>query len=113
MKPLTSFVKAVRPFLDYRGRFTANLAVILYQAGKKDEALAELEAIRPYVEREHWSDAHRVLFLLGTLYQEMGRPTEARDALEQYLKLSSGYRDAPTLTNRRKAEEMLIKLWGS
>jgi tetratricopeptide (TPR) repeat protein len=94
----------------YKGRFTANLAVILYQAGKKNEALAELEAIRPFVEQEHWSDAHRALFLLGTLYEELGRPADARAALEQYLRISDGYRDAQTLTNRRKAEQMLAKL---
>ncbi|MCS6806280.1 MAG: tetratricopeptide repeat protein [Acidobacteriota bacterium] len=98
---------------QYKGRFTANLAVILHQAGKKEEALAELESIREYVEEEHWSDAHRALFLLGTLYEEMGRPADARAALEEYLRISSGYRDGQTLVNRRKAEQTLAKLRGS
>ncbi len=91
-------------------RFTANLAVILYQANKRNEALAELEAIRDIVEQEYWSDAHRVLFLLGTLYDEMGRLAEAKAALKKYLQITDGHRDTATLDQRAKAKQALARI---
>lgn len=90
-----------------RARVTANLAVLLYGIGRRQEVLAELEAIRPAARAERDPGARKVLFLLGMLYSEMGRADEARATLEEYLALTQGDGDPETQVLRKNARQAL------
>lgn len=84
-------LRDARAKLSHLGaRITANLAVILYQSGRKDAALAELEANRAAAARDAAIDAKRSLFLLGQLYAERGRTPEARGAFEECVAALAG-----------------------
>ena len=73
-----------------RCEFSTNLAVIYYVAGQKDAALQELEGIKSLVDRSARAECMRSLYLLGSLYKEMGRPDDARNVFQQFLTVSEG-----------------------
>jgi len=84
-------LRLARERLPHLGaRITTNLAVILYQSGRKEQALAELEANRAAAARDNAIDAKRSLFLLGQLYTELGRAREARGAFEECVASVAG-----------------------
>jgi tetratricopeptide (TPR) repeat protein len=93
-----------------RGAFTDLLSVILRDEGKRVEAIAELESVRGLATTEYGTDASWILFHLGTLYREAGRPAEARAALEEYLAATTNDRAAQTLVQRREAQSLLSGL---
>ena len=70
--------------------FSANLAVIYYVQGRKDAALSELNGIESLVDRASGPDCMRSLFLLGSLYKEMGRSDDAQKVFQQFLTDSEG-----------------------
>jgi tetratricopeptide (TPR) repeat protein len=92
------------------GKITANLAAILYEAGRKDEALAELESVANGVDREYGPASWRALYLLGVLRVEMGQRDEARSALAKYVQLTSGAQDARSVQLRAQAQQALRRL---
>ena len=47
---------------------------------------------------------------LGMLYAEVGRKTEARQILEDYLKITAAMKDKNTLAERAQASEILKQL---
>jgi len=73
-----------------RCEFSANLAVIYYVDGRKDAALQELEGIKSLVDRAAGAECLRSLFLLGSLYKEMGRQDDAKKAFQEFLTASEG-----------------------
>ena len=87
---------------------TEMLAVILYESGRKAEALGELEWARPRLGRELDPTARLVLFRLGLLYAEAGRKDEAAAALRQYLDLTRTLQDPATLEARAEARRVLV-----
>lgn len=72
----------------HRCAFASNLAVLRYRQGRKAEALAELEAVRPLAGREANAACTLGLFHLGALYGELGRDAEARQAYVQFLEVA-------------------------
>ncbi|MCI0396543.1 MAG: tetratricopeptide repeat protein [Chloroflexi bacterium] len=92
---------------DYYCTLTTNLAVTLYLAGQKDEALAELEEVRSRVPTEYTPLCRMSLFYLGQLYAELGRPAEARQALQAFLEQSQSFYDSRTAELQAIARQML------
>jgi tetratricopeptide (TPR) repeat protein len=95
-----------------RCSFTDSLAVVLYLEGRKSDALQELESVRADAPRELGSSAQSVLFHLGSLYSELGRTSDARSALEEYLRLSAGLTDKQSIEYRNQARTNLSRLPG-
>jgi tetratricopeptide (TPR) repeat protein len=89
---------------------TARLAIVLVQARRRDEAVAELEAVRRDIDAEFGPEAPIVLFQLGMIYADLGREEEARAALEEYLDRTEGFVDPPTRKARPAAEKRLRRL---
>jgi tetratricopeptide (TPR) repeat protein len=93
-----------------RGAFTDSLGIVLYLQGRRPEALAALEAGRGLATSEMNAGAESILFHLGTLYAEMGRPADARAALEEYLQISKHSIDDQSRTQRDKARATIASL---
>lgn len=90
-----------------RALITEKIAVVLYNAGRKDEALRELEAVRDAARREVGLQAPMVLFRLGMLYQERHRSSDARPVLEEFLQLTRGATDEQVRAARAAAQRAL------
>lgn len=94
----------------YAAALSEKMAVLLYRAGNKAGALAQLEAARPYARRELLPESRTVFFRLGSLYAEANKPAEARAALQEYLALTNNMTDGVTLQQRQQAAALLQKL---
>src|SRR4029079_13503863 len=70
-----------------RAYFSDQLAVILYQQGRRAEAQAELESARAAAREEYAVTSRLVSFHLAMLYREQGRDADSRDALSEFLRL--------------------------
>jgi tetratricopeptide (TPR) repeat protein len=95
---------------QFKCRFTSGLAMILEATGRRDEALAEMELVRGGVGEEYSAPAAILLFQLGTLYQKLGRPDDARGALQEYLDRSASFPDPRIQEARQQAERALRRL---
>lgn len=93
-----------------RCAFTDNLAVVLYQTGRKDDALQELESARPLAENSWSPECTGALFHLGMLHAESGHSAAARMAFTSYLQRSEGASDPETQGQRRTAADALNRL---
>ena len=91
----------------HRCSFTNNLGVVLYLGGAKDQALAELESVRPLVAQELNASCRASLFHLGQLYLEMGRTLDGRAVLQEYLAQTDTLRDDETRQFRASAQRLL------
>jgi hypothetical protein len=91
-----------------RCAFGSNLAVVVYLAGRKADAVAELERVRPLTGIEASASCRMVLVRLGTIYGERGREADAQRAFEDYLKLSAPFDDAETRATREMVRRRLI-----
>jgi Tfp pilus assembly protein PilF len=87
--------------------FSTNLAVVLYLSGTKSQALAELERVRGQAERKITPGCRLALFRLGQLYIELGRESEGRAALRQYLALTESLNDEASRRYRGHALRQL------
>lgn len=94
----------------YRAALTEKLAVVLYNAGRKELALKELEAARAQARIELLPESKTVLLRLAMLYAEQDRKDEAKAALEEYLRLTASIKDRLTVTNRAQANSLLKTL---
>ena len=90
-----------------RCTITGNLGVILYLDGQKEAAARELESVRRTDGLDRSPACELVLFRLGSLYLELGRPAEARSALLDYLRASAGSTAAFHREPRLNAERAL------
>ncbi len=95
---------------QFKCRFTSGLALILEARGRREEAIAELEAVRAGIDDEYAAPATIGLFQLGMLYERLGRPGEARIALREYLARSGSFPDPAIRDARQKAEGALRRL---
>lgn len=84
-----------------RCAMTTNRAVVLYLDGRKGDALAELEGVQARVGVEPGAACAQAAFHLGSLYRELGRAAEAREAFARYLDASSRL-DDPESSRRRE-----------
>lgn len=82
--------------------FASNLAVIYYTTNRKDIALQELESVQPLVNKASRPDCLRSQFLLGSLYQEMGRADESRAVFGRFMANSAESTDNEILNLRQK-----------
>ena len=94
----------------YSAALTVDMAVVLYQSGREDEALRELEGARAQARQELLPESKAVFMRLGMLYTEQGRKDDARAALREYLNLTSSINDRTTLENRNQAGKLLESL---
>ncbi len=108
---------AVKTFRDarddlpiYKAALTEKMAVVLYQAGQKAEALRELEGVREQAQRELLPESKSVFLRLGMLYNELGRKDDARSALNEYLRSTAAINDKATLAGRSQAVKLLESL---
>ncbi len=95
---------------QFKCRFTSGLAMILEARGRREQALAELEAVRGGINDEYTAPATIGLFQLGMLYERLGRLEEARGALREYLAKSASFPDPAIQEARQKAERALRRL---
>ncbi len=94
----------------YYAALTEKLAIINYQMGEKDKALAELEGAKTQAKVELLPESKLIFLRLGMLYAERGNKDKSLEALQDYLKLTSSMRDERTLADRKQAVETLKKL---
>lgn len=91
----------------YRAALTEKLAIIFYQQNRKPDALRELEQARAQAAREMLPESKNIFLRLGMLYGEMGQKQKAREAFEEYMKMTAGFNDAETLRNRQQIGALL------
>ena len=91
----------------YFAALTEKLAVVLYTQNRKPEALAELESVRDRARSEYLNESKSVFLRLGMLYAELGRKSEAKAALEEYLSATSAAQDPTSIDERRSAAQLL------
>ena len=84
--------------------------MVLYTKDRKPEALAELEAVRVRARSEYLNESKRVFLRLGMLYAELGRKSEAKSALEEYLSTVGDAQNLVSLDERRSASQLLLQL---
>lgn len=94
----------------HRANLADQIAVIFVQSGQPTEALRELEAARPAVAEGFDLRSKLVLFHLGLLYQQAGRPEDAREALEEFLIVTARMGDPRAASMRRQAQQALGRL---
>jgi protein O-mannosyl-transferase len=94
----------------YFAALTEKIAVILYQQNRKNEALKELEDARNRAKTEFLPASKTVLLRLGMLYAEIGRKDDAKNVLQEYLKLTASLQDKISLGDRKQALELLKSL---
>lgn len=80
---LLSEGKELFPFA--RCEIAANLAVIRYQTGRRDEARTELESVQDLIGPASRPDCLRSQFLLGSLYRELGLNSESEEMFRRFI----------------------------
>ena len=99
-------VRAELPNMN--ARISDRIAVTLMLAGRRDEALAELEAARPHIAGDPSEQARWALYRLGQLYAERGRLDEAAAAFEEFVRLTAGTGTPSVQAARGLAQEALV-----
>ncbi|HEX6124004.1 MAG TPA: tetratricopeptide repeat protein [Pyrinomonadaceae bacterium] len=102
-----SLKEARRRLPIYHAALTEKLAIVLYTQNRKPETLAELEAVRTRARSEFLPESKTVFLRLGMLYAEMGRKSEAKSALEEYLATTPDLQGSAWIEERRQAAELL------
>ncbi len=93
-----------------RCSLTGNRAVVLYLAGRRDEARRELESVADGDPLDLSPACELVLFRLGLLDRELNDQTAARAALTRYLERSARWDASVHAPFRRQARAELAKL---
>lgn len=94
----------------YHAALTEKLAITLYQQNRKAEALRELEEARAQARRELLPESKNIFMRLGMLYGEAGQKDKAREALQEYMKVTSGLNDKESTKNRQQVNGFLKQL---
>jgi tetratricopeptide (TPR) repeat protein len=95
----------------YAAALTGKLSSILYTAGRKNEALSELNAARPQARTESLPESRLLLYGLGVLNVELGHPEDARDAYLEFLSVTQGML-APGVKQARAEAEIALRNLG-
>jgi tetratricopeptide (TPR) repeat protein len=95
----------------YMAALTEKLAVILYQAGQKNEALIELNAVQAQGRTEPLPESRLIFYRMGLLNAELGHPQEARDAFREFLFLTQGML-TPDIKQARSESEAALRNLG-
>lgn len=94
----------------YHAALTEKLAIVLYQEGRKAEALKVLLEAQAQARIELLPESKAVLLRLGMLYAESGKRNEARESLLEYFRLTEALGDGLTLEHREVAKALLERL---
>jgi hypothetical protein len=94
----------------YYATLTEKLAVVLYNQGRKQDALNELESARDRAKQELLPSAKTVFLRLGMLYAEAGNRQAAARDLNEFLALTSKANYSHLDEDRRQAVEILRTL---
>jgi tetratricopeptide (TPR) repeat protein len=94
----------------YTAALTGKLSSILYTAGRKDEALSELNGARAQARTEGLPESRLLLYGLGILNVELGHPEDARNAFLEFLSVTEGMLSPGVKQARAEAEVALRKL---
>lgn len=90
--------------------YTINIAVLEALAGRKAEALAELESLVPQLATATNPDIQKAWWYLGELYRVQNRADDAKSAYERYLKATAGNNDPQVRRLRDLANQTLQQL---
>ena len=93
----------------YRAALTDKLAIILYNQGKKDDALNELNSVRDQARRELLPASKAVFLRLGVLEAEKGDTAAAKRDLQEFLSASATFTDSESINLRRQAVAALAR----
>jgi tetratricopeptide (TPR) repeat protein len=107
---LNLFADARKRLPIYSASLTTDMAVVLYQSNRKDEALKELEGARDQARKEMLPEAKSVFLRLGMLYGEQGRKDDAKRALQEFVSLTAAASDGNTRQQRAQAIQALKTL---
>ncbi|MGQ0543188.1 MAG: tetratricopeptide repeat protein [Blastocatellia bacterium] len=94
----------------YRAALTEKLAVVLYLQNKKPEALTELESVRDQARVEMLTSSKFVFLRLGMLNAEIGKVTEAKRDLSEFLERTKLSSDPNILSDRKQALALIERL---
>jgi tetratricopeptide (TPR) repeat protein len=87
--------------------FSANLGVVLYLQGRREEAGVELEQAASLADRDLSPVCRTGVFHLGSLRAAQGDAAGARAAWSRYLALTEGFTDATSTRLRAETARML------
>ena len=96
---------------QYSAALTGKLLQILSRAGRKNEALSELNAARAQARTESLPESRLLLYGLGLLNVELGHPEDARDAFLEFLAVTKGMQ-APGVQQARAESEIALRNLG-
>ena len=94
----------------YTAALTGKLLSILSRAGRKNEALSELNAVRVQARTESLPESRLLLCGLGLLNVELGHPEEARAAFVEFLSVTQTMQTPGIKQARAEAEIALRNL---
>ena len=103
--------EARRRLPRYAAALTGDLAIILYDSGRKNEALSELNAARAQARTESLPESRLLLHGLGLLNVELGHTEDARDAFLEFLSLTQGML-TPEIKKARSESEIVLRNLG-
>ncbi|HKP03874.1 MAG TPA: tetratricopeptide repeat protein [Chthoniobacterales bacterium] len=103
--------EARRRLPQYIAALTEKLAVILYQGGRKNDALNELNAVRAQGHSETLPESRLIFYRMGLLNQELGHPQEARAAFQEFLSVTRGIL-TPEIEQARSQSEAALRSSG-
>jgi predicted Zn-dependent protease len=106
-----AIVEARRRLPQYVAALTEKLAVILYQGGRKNDALNELNAVRAQGHSETLPESRLIFYRMGLLNQELGHPQEARAAFQEFLSVTRGIL-TPEIEQARSQSEAALRSSG-
>lgn len=95
---------------QYAAALTGKLAIALYEAGRKDEAVSEINGMRMGAHTETLPESRLLLYSLGLLNAELGRTEEARAAFLEFLSVTQGMLTPEIKQARLETETTLRKL---
>jgi len=96
-----------------RDVYSINIAIALAKAGKKKEAVDELEAARPRLLESRDPNVIAGLFYLGALHSEMGNRQQAASTFESFLRAAGNWEDPQLNRFRQEALRQLEFLRGT
>ena len=94
----------------YTAALTGKLLSILSRAGRKNEALSELNAVRAQARTETLPESRLLLCGLGLLNLELGHPEDARAAFVEFLSVTQAMQTPGIKQARAEAENALRNL---
>ena len=103
-----TIMEARRRLPSYAAALTGKLAVVLYQADRKDEALTELNAARDQARTESLPESRLLFYSLGLLNAEQGRTRDARDAFLEFLSATRSML-TPEIKQARSEAEVALR----